>query len=123
MESQSRARINSGLSEFSALPSVPIADKGLGRGRVVADGLKQLGVENNRRWVSQIEAMMADFDKTANELESWIQAEHRRTRIHDPSNPVYSTSARAMAQRRDKLNRSIDVLKRQLADIASAASS
>jgi hypothetical protein len=121
MESQSRARINPGLGAFSALAPIPIADKELHRGRGVADGLKQLGVENNRRWVSQIEAMIADFDKTANQLESWIQAEQDRTGIHDPTNSVYSTLARAMAQRRDKLKRSIDVLKHQLRDTASKA--
>jgi hypothetical protein len=121
MESQSRARISPDLGAFSAFPPVPIADKELHRGRGVADGLKQLGDENNRRRVSQIEATIADFDKTANDLESWIQAEQNRTRIHDPTNPVYSTLARAMTQRRDKLKRSIDVLKRQLADIAPTA--
>jgi hypothetical protein len=118
MESQSRARISPGRGASSAFPPVPIADKELHRGRGVADGLKQLGVENNRRWVSQIEAMIADFDKTANELESWIQAEQNRTRILDPTNPVYSTLATGMTQRRDKLKRSIDMLKRQLADVA-----
>jgi septation ring formation regulator EzrA len=106
---------------FLLSPPVPIADKELHRGRGIADGLKQLGDENNRRRVSQIEATIADFDKTANDLESWIQAEQNRTRIHDPTNPVYSTLARAMTQRRDKLKRSIDVLKRQLADIAPTA--
>jgi hypothetical protein len=118
MGSQSRARINPGLSAFSAFAPVPIADEGLGRRRGVAEGLKQLGVENNRRLVSQIESMIADFDRTADQLESWIQAEQNRTRIHDRSNPVYSTSARAMAQRRDNLKRSVDELKRQLVSAA-----
>jgi hypothetical protein len=121
MESQSRARINPGFGAFSALAPIPIAGKGLGRGRAVADGLKQLRVENNRRLVSQIEAMIADFDRTANQLESWIQAEQDRTGIHDPTHPYYSTSGSAMALRRDKLRRSIDALNLQLADMALRA--
>jgi hypothetical protein len=64
--------------------------------------------------------MIADFDRTATQLESWILAEENRTRIHAPSNPVYSTSAMAMVRRRDKLKGSIDLLKCQLADMAAA---
>jgi hypothetical protein len=120
MENQSRARINSDLGASSALAPIPIA-KGLGRGRVVADGLKQLRVEDNRRLVSQIEAMIADFGRTANQLESWIQAEQDRTGIHDPTHPFFSTSGSEMALRRDKLRRSIDALKLQLADMALRA--
>jgi hypothetical protein len=120
MESQSRDRINSGLSEFSALVPVSIAHKGVGRRRGVAEGLKQLGVENNLRLISQIESMIADFDRTATQLESWILAEQNRTRIHDQASPVYSTSAKAMVQRRDKLRRSTDLLKCKLADMTSA---
>jgi hypothetical protein len=120
MESQSRARINSGLSAFSALAPVPVGYNRLVRRRGVAEGLTQQGVENNRRLISQIETMIADFDRTATQLESWILAEENRTRIHDPSNPVYSTSAMAMVRRRDKLKGSIDLLKCQLADMVSA---
>jgi hypothetical protein len=64
MESQSRARFNPVLSAFSALAPVPIAHNGLGRRPGVAEGLQQLGVENNRRLISQIESMIADFDRT-----------------------------------------------------------
>jgi hypothetical protein len=70
-----------------------------------------------------MEAVVADFDRTANELEGWIKAEQNRTRIQDPAHFAYSTSAIAMTQRRDALKRSretlmrsIDELKRQLAD-------
>jgi flagellar protein FliJ len=63
---------------------------------------------------------MADLNRTANELEGWIQTEQNRTRIHDPADPDYSTTARAMAQRRDNLKRSIDELKRQLVSAAGS---
>ena len=80
------------------------------------DRLKQLGIDNTRRRVTQIEGMIADFDRMVNTLMREIQAEQDRTGIHNSAHFTYSTSARAMTQRRDNLNRSIDELKRQLAD-------
>jgi hypothetical protein len=124
MEIRSPARIKPGLNEFSTLALGSSADELLGPNRRVAERLnhlKQLGIENNRRQVSQIEAMIADFDRSANELERWIQDEQNRTRIHDPAHPAYSTFAQATVQRRDKLKLSIDALKRQLAEVASTA--
>jgi flagellar protein FliJ len=64
---------------------------------------------------------IADFDRSANELERWIQDEQNRTRIHDPAHAAYSAFAQAMARRRNKLKLSIDALKRQLAEVASTA--
>jgi hypothetical protein len=119
MGSPSRACTKSSINEVSAF--APIPNRGLNRGgRIVEgmDGLKQLEIENNCRRVSQINAMIADFTRTASELESWIQTEQDRTRIHDPRDPAYSTTARAMAQRRDNLKRSIDKLKCQLVSAA-----
>jgi flagellar protein FliJ len=52
----------------------------------------------------------------ANALEGDIQAERDRTGIHDPAHFAYSTSAKALIQRRENLKRSIDELKRQLGD-------
>jgi hypothetical protein len=60
--------------------------------------------------------MIADFDRMVNTLMSEIQVEQDRTGIHDSAHFAYSTSARAMTQGRDDLNRSIDELRRQLAD-------
>jgi hypothetical protein len=114
MRSPSRACTKSGINGFSASASVP--NRGLSRGGRIAERLdgKALETENNSRRVSQINALIADLNRTANELESWIQTEQNRTRIHDPADPEYSTTARAMARRRDNLKRSIDQLKRQL---------
>jgi flagellar FliJ protein len=76
-----------------------------------------------------MEATMADFDKSANNLEEWIRAEQNRTRIDDPAHFAYSTSAASMTRRRDALMRSretliraIEELKRQLDDVAHATS-
>ena len=79
--------------------------------------------EDTRRRMAQMEAIVADFDRTANELGDWIKAEENRTRIQDPAHFAYSAAATAMRHRRDALRRSretlmrsIDELKRQLAD-------
>lgn len=85
--------------------------------------VRRVGIEDTRRQIAQIEAIVADFDRTASELEDWIKAEQNRTRIQDPAHFAYSTFAIALTQRRDALQRSsetlmrsIDGLKRQLAD-------
>jgi flagellar protein FliJ len=84
--------------------------------------VNRLKLGNNRQRIAQIEAIIADFDKTANELDARIQAEQDRTRIHDPAHFAYSTSATAMIQRRDKLKRSIDELKRLNAKVVLESS-
>jgi hypothetical protein len=66
--------------------------------------------------LAQIEIMIADLDGTTKALEGAIQAEQDKTGIHNPAHFAYPTSAKAMIQRRDNLIRSIDKLKRQLAD-------
>jgi hypothetical protein len=84
---------------------------------------RRIEIDDTRQRIAQMEAIIADFDRTANELEGWIRAEQNRTRIHDPAHFAYSTFAIAMTRRRDALKRSretlmrsIDELKRQLAD-------
>jgi hypothetical protein len=120
MRSPSRACTKSGINEVSAFAPIPNSPNRGGRIVEGRDGLKQLEIENNCRRVSQINAMIADFGRTANELESWIQTEQERTRILDSRDPAYSTTARAMAQRRDNLKRSIDELERQLVSAAGS---
>jgi hypothetical protein len=76
-------------------------------------------IERARQRALQIEAMIADFERMANTLESDIRSEEDRTRVHDPAHFAYSAFARAMTQRCDNLKRSIGELQRQLADAKS----
>jgi hypothetical protein len=74
--------------------------------------MNQASIGDTRRHVAQIEAMIANFGKTILELEGWIETE--RSRIH-----YESTLANSLIQRRDTLKRSIEELKRKLAEIQS----
>jgi hypothetical protein len=71
--------------------------------------------------ISQIERVIADFDRAINDLNRAIETEQIRTRIDDPNHFAYSTAAQAMIRRRSNLARSIDRLKRQLADASANA--
>ena len=78
--------------------------------------LKRFQVEEKRRRLSQIETMIAEFDRMAGDLEREIRLEEERSGIADPSHFAYPTYARAAAQRRDNLRRSTDELRTQLED-------
>ena len=76
--------------------------------------LKKFQVDEKRRKVAQIEAMIAEFDRIAAELEREIKLEQDRAGIHDPGHFAYPTYAKAALGRRDNLKRSADELKGQL---------
>lgn len=78
--------------------------------------LKRFQVEERRRRVQQIEAMIADFHRMASDLDREIATEEARSGISDPSHFAYPTYARAAATRRDNLKRSADELKDQAVD-------
>lgn len=82
--------------------------------------LKRFHVDEKRRRVSQIESMVADFQRMANDLDREIATEQERTGINDPGHFAYPTYAKAARTRRDNLLRSADDLKDQL-DEARAA--
>jgi flagellar FliJ protein len=82
--------------------------------------LKKFQVDEKRRKVAQIEAMIAEFERIATELDREIQAEQERTGIHDPAHFAYSTYARAAIGRSENLKRSAEELIGQL-DRAQAA--
>lgn len=82
--------------------------------------LKKFQVDEKRRKVAQIEAMIAEFDRMVADLEREIQAEQDRTGIHDPAHFAYPTYAKAAIARRDNLRRSAQELAGQL-DEARAA--
>jgi flagellar protein FliJ len=82
--------------------------------------LKKFQVDDKRRRVAQIETMIAEFDRMANDLEREIQVEQDRAGIHDPGHFAYPTYAKAAIVRRDNLKHSADELKVQLADAQEA---
>jgi flagellar export protein FliJ len=81
--------------------------------------LKKFQVDEKRRKVAQIEAMIAEFDRIAGELEREIKVEQDRAGIHDPAHFAYPTYAKAAIQRRENLTRSADELRIQLEDAKS----
>jgi multidrug resistance efflux pump len=82
--------------------------------------LKRFQVEEKRRQVAQIEAMIAEFDRMAKELNEQVVAEQERTGIRDAGHFAYPTFAKAATQRRDNLTASEKSLQDQLA-VARAA--
>jgi len=76
--------------------------------------LKRFQLDEQRRKVAQMEAMIADFQRMAADLEREIVAEQERAGIHDPSHFAYPTYAKAAMARRENLKRSIDELAAQL---------
>ncbi len=82
--------------------------------------LKKFQVDEKRRKVAQIEAMIAEFDRIATELEREIKLEQDRAGIHDPSHFAYPTYAKAAMGRRENLKRSTDELKAQCDDAKAA---
>jgi hypothetical protein len=79
--------------------------------------LKESQADEKKRLAAQIEVMIADFDRMANDLEREIQAEQGRAGIHDPAHYAYPTYAKAAVARRDNLKRSVQDLKVQLANV------
>jgi flagellar protein FliJ len=78
--------------------------------------LKKFQVDEKRRKVSQIEAMIAEFERMATDLEREIKVEQDRAGIHDPAHFAYPTYAKAAITRRENLKRSADELRTQLDD-------
>jgi len=76
--------------------------------------LKKFQLDEKRRKVAQMEAMIADFQRMAGDLDREIIAEQERAGIHDPSHFAYPTYAKAAMARRENLKRSIDDLAAQL---------
>src|SRR5450631_1471716 len=82
--------------------------------------LKKFQVDEKRRKVVQIEAMIAEFERMATDLEREIKTEQDRAGIHDPAHFAYPTYAKAAIARRENLKRSADELKVQLDDAKGA---
>ncbi|HVY00283.1 MAG TPA: flagellar export protein FliJ [Pseudorhodoplanes sp.] len=78
--------------------------------------LRKFQVDEKRRRVAQIEAMIAEFERMGAELEREIKAEQDRAGIQDPSHFAYPTYAKAASVRRENLKRSVNDLTIQLND-------
>jgi flagellar export protein FliJ len=77
--------------------------------------LKRFQVDEKRRQVTQIETMIAEFERMAKDLDDQINAEQERSGIRDVSHFAYPTFAKAAMQRRDNLLASAKELREQLA--------
>src|SRR4029078_8272224 len=84
--------------------------------------LKKFQVDEKRRRATQIEGMIADFQRMSVDLEREIQTEQERAGINDPSHFAYPTYAKAAIQRRGNLTRAADELRVQLEDAKSLLS-
>jgi flagellar protein FliJ len=78
--------------------------------------LKKFQLDEKRRKVAQIEAMIADFQRMVSDLDREIVAEQERAGINDPAHFAYPTYAKAAMARRENLKRSADELVVQLDD-------
>jgi flagellar protein FliJ len=82
--------------------------------------VKKFQLDEKRRKVAQMEAMIVDFQRIAGDLEREIVSEQERAGIYDPSHFAYPTYAKAAIARRENLKRSIDELEAQLRDARTA---
>ena len=76
--------------------------------------LKKFQVDEKRRQVTQIEMMIADFERMASDLDQQIEIEHQKTGISDVAHFAYSTFAKAALTRRDNLLASAHDMKEKL---------
>ncbi len=82
--------------------------------------LKRFQVDEKRRQVTQLESMIAEFERMANELDTQVTVEQNRSGIHDVNHFAYPTFAKAAMTRRDNLRNSAVGLKGQLDDARAA---
>lgn len=75
--------------------------------------LKQFQVSEKHRQVMQLETMIGEFQRMADELDRQIEAEERKSGITDVNNFAYPTFAKAARTRRDNLHGSINDLRTQ----------
>jgi hypothetical protein len=68
--------------------------------------LKRFQVNEKRRQIMQLDMMIAEFDRMANELELQIAAEEKKSGIADANHFAYPTFAKAARVRRDNLKNS-----------------
>ena len=82
--------------------------------------LKRFQVNEKRRQLAQLELMVADFDRMANDLDAQILAEERKAGITDVNHFAYPTFAKAARQRRDNLRNSQTDMLQQKSGVEAA---
>jgi hypothetical protein len=82
--------------------------------------LKKFQVNDKRRQLTQIQMMVADFERMANELDAQIASEERKSGITDINHFAYPTFAKAARLRRDNLKTSQSDLLQQKAGAEAA---
>jgi len=78
--------------------------------------LHRFQVDEKRRQMADIEAMIADFRRMEQDLEHQITTEQERSGITDVTHFAYPTFAKAAMERRKNLLRSIEELEQQMSD-------
>jgi hypothetical protein len=76
---------------------------------------REFEVAQNRLRAHQIETMIAEFDRMCVDLGHQIETEEARVGIYDPKHFAYPTYAKAVRERRAKLQLSADALRVELA--------
>jgi flagellar export protein FliJ len=76
--------------------------------------VQQFELEDKRQQVQDIEEMIADFRRLADDLDQQIEAEQKACGISDVNHFAYPTFARAAMTRRDNLRSSIRDLEKRL---------
>lgn len=77
--------------------------------------LKRFEVDEKRRKVAEIEAMIGEFNNMATDLDRQIGIEQERAGVSDVNHYAYPTFAKAAIQRRDNLATSVSGLEAKLA--------
>jgi flagellar export protein FliJ len=75
--------------------------------------LKLFKVNEKRRQIEQLDTMMAEFNRIADELDAQIELEEKKSGITDLNHFAYPTFAKAARQRRDNLAASRSELQAQ----------
>lgn len=90
------------------------------KSRDAVSRLKRFEVDEKRRKVADIEAMIGDFHQMAVDLDRQIAIEQERAGVSDTNHYAYPTFAKAAIQRRDNLLASATDLETKLANARAA---
>ncbi len=82
--------------------------------QTINNAAQRFEYEDKRQQITDIEAMITDFRRIADDLDLQIEAEQRASGITDINHFAYPTFARAAIARRDNLRSSIRELEQRL---------